>query len=210
MSFDPFGTAPDALPRPSRRRFVQGLAAGGAVAGLGLWPRPSWALKSPGNPTCSPAPSSTWSIGETPVNFTGRTRTAITVNGSLPAPMLRWREGTRSTLRVSQRVARAFHPRPRDLDSLARHPAAGQHGRRAGPELQRHPSAARRYHYRFDVRQGGTYWYHSHSAFQEQAGLYGALVIDPRRARAVRVSTATTSCCSPTGPTSIPPRCSRG
>jgi CopA family copper-resistance protein len=35
------------------------------------------------------------------------------------------------------------------------------------------------YHYRFDINQGGTYWYHSHSAFQEQAGLYGALVIDP-------------------------------
>ncbi|WP_441005105.1 multicopper oxidase domain-containing protein, partial [Novilysobacter viscosus] len=35
------------------------------------------------------------------------------------------------------------------------------------------------YPYRFDVIQGGTYWYHSHSAFQEQAGVYGALVIDP-------------------------------
>src|SRR3546814_7244720 len=35
------------------------------------------------------------------------------------------------------------------------------------------------YHYRFDVRQGGTYWYHSHSAFQEQAGLYGSIIIDP-------------------------------
>src|SRR3546814_2901083 len=35
------------------------------------------------------------------------------------------------------------------------------------------------YHYRFDERQGGTYWYHSHSAFQEQAGLYGSIIIDP-------------------------------
>jgi CopA family copper-resistance protein len=36
------------------------------------------------------------------------------------------------------------------------------------------------YVYRFHVRQGGTYWYHSHSAFQEQLGLYGALIIEPR------------------------------
>src|SRR3546814_13493355 len=35
------------------------------------------------------------------------------------------------------------------------------------------------YHYRFNVVQGGTYWYHSHTAFQEQAGLYGPLVIEP-------------------------------
>src|SRR5690606_26946345 len=35
------------------------------------------------------------------------------------------------------------------------------------------------YHYRFDVGQAGTYWYHSHSGFQEQGGLYGPLVIDP-------------------------------
>ena len=36
------------------------------------------------------------------------------------------------------------------------------------------------YTYKFTVRQGGTYWYHSHSGFQEQLGLYGPLVIDPR------------------------------
>ena len=34
--------------------------------------------------------------------------------------------------------------------------------------------------YRFDVRQSGTYWYHSHSRFQEQIGLYGPIVIEPR------------------------------
>ena len=48
------------------------------------------------------------------------------------------------------------------------------------------------YHYRFTVRQAGTYWYHSHSAFQEQAGLYGPAGHRPDRARALRLSTATT------------------
>ena len=33
------GLGPDALPKPSRRRFIQGMAAGGAIAGLGLWPK---------------------------------------------------------------------------------------------------------------------------------------------------------------------------
>ena len=65
------------------------------------------------------------------------------------------------------------------------------------------------YHYRFDVRQAGTYWYHSHSAFQEQAGLYGALIIDPARTRAVRVRPRLRGAAHATGPTSIRPRCSR-
>lgn len=34
--------------------------------------------------------------------------------------------------------------------------------------------------YRFDVKQSGTYWYHSHSGFQEQTGLYGAIIVDPK------------------------------
>ena len=75
----------------SRRRFVQGLAGGGVAAGLGLWPLS-------GRAGASVAPQATLygnnfhlQIGETPVNFTGKARTAITVNHSLPAPTLRWR-----------------------------------------------------------------------------------------------------------------------
>src|ERR1044072_8480376 len=69
---------------PSRRRFVQGLMLGGAVSSLGLWPRTSWALKSPAQPQVLAGTEFDLVIGETPMNFTGRTRTAITVNGSLP------------------------------------------------------------------------------------------------------------------------------
>ena len=74
----------------SRRRFVKGLATGGALAGL--WPRQLWALKSPGHPTVLAGTDFRLSINETPVNFTGKPRSAVTVNGSLPAPLLRWRE----------------------------------------------------------------------------------------------------------------------
>ena len=99
MSSDSFGRA-EGLSVPSRRLFVQGLAAGGAVAALGLWPRSSWAVQAEGVPNVLSGTDFDLTIGETPMNFTGATRTAITVNGSIPAPLLRWREGTTVNLRV--------------------------------------------------------------------------------------------------------------
>jgi len=88
----------------SRRQFVHGLAAGGALFGLGLWPKPVWALKSHGQKTVLAGTEFDLSIGETPLNFTGATRTGITVNGSVPAPLLRWREGDTVNLRVSNKL----------------------------------------------------------------------------------------------------------
>jgi FtsP/CotA-like multicopper oxidase with cupredoxin domain len=117
----------------SRRRFIQGMAAGGAVAGLGLWPRQTWALKSPGQPNVLSGTQFDLSIGEAPMNFTGRTRNAVTVNGSLPGPILRWREGDTVTLRVS-------NSGPGEDASIHWHgillPA--KHGWRAGADLPRH------------------------------------------------------------------------
>ena len=178
MSSDSFGRPADGPFQPSRRRFVQGLAAGGTVAGLGLWPRTSWAMKSPGQLTVLSGTEFDLAIGETLVNFTGRTRPAITVNGSLPAPLLRWREGTTVNLRVSN----ALPP-----NSIHGHETSIHwHGILLPANMDGVPGLSfdgigrgETYHYRFQVKQGGTYWYHSHSAFQEQAGLYGPLVIDP-------------------------------
>lgn len=65
------------------------------------------------------------------------------------------------------------------------------------------------YLYRFRVRQSGTYWYHSHSGFQEQGGMYGPLIIDPIEPEPFAL-TATTWCSCPTGPTWTRPGCSRG
>src|SRR3546814_14058922 len=101
MSCDSFGRAVDGLLKPSRRRFVQGLAAGGAIAGLGLWPKSSWAVQAQGLPNVLSGPEFDLTIGETPANFTGVTRPAITVNGSIPAPPLRWRAGTTVHQRLS-------------------------------------------------------------------------------------------------------------
>jgi len=161
---------------PSRRRFVQGLAAGGAVAGLGLWPPPGRAAT--GYPNVLSGTEFDLVIGETPMDFTGRVRPAVTVNGSLPAPLLRWREGTTVNLRVTNALPPgSIHGHetsihwhgillPANMDGVPGLSFAGIH-------------PGETYHYRFDVRQAGTYWYHSHSAFQEQSGLYGPLVIDP-------------------------------
>jgi CopA family copper-resistance protein len=163
---------------PSRRRFIQGLAAGGAVAGFGLWPRQTWALKSPGQPNVLSGTQFDLSIGEMPMNFTGRTRSAVTVNGSLPGPLLRWREGDTVNLRVANALPHgSIHGHdtsihwhglllPANMDGV---PGISFNGIPRGEAYQ----------YQFRVHQGGTYWYHSHSAYQEQAGLYGAIVIDP-------------------------------
>jgi CopA family copper-resistance protein len=111
-------------------------------------------------------------IGETPMNFTGSPKVAITVNGSVPAPLLRWREGDTVTLRVANTLGEdaSIHWHgillPANMDGV---PGLSFHGIRPGET----------YVYRFEVRQAGTYWYHSHSGFQEQRGLYGPLVIEP-------------------------------
>ncbi|WP_425479563.1 copper resistance system multicopper oxidase [Stenotrophomonas chelatiphaga] len=164
--------------QPSRRLFVQGLAAGGVVAGAAATGLPSRAFAAAG-PALATAPQVLGqahielAIGESAANFTGRTRPAITVNGSLPAPILRWREG--QTVDIHVRNTLAHHPTsihwhgillPANMDGV---PGLSFNGIAPGEA----------YHYRFTLKQSGTYWYHSHSMFQEQAGLYGALIIDP-------------------------------
>jgi CopA family copper-resistance protein len=177
MSFDAFRRPADGSPSLARRRFVQGLAAGGAVAGLGFWPKVALARGAVGNANTLSGTEFDLSIGETPVNFTGRVRPGITVNGTVPAPILRWREGTTVNLRVANALpAGSIHGHmtsihwhgillPANMDGVPGLSFDGIHRGEA-------------YQYRFDVRQNGTYWYHSHSAFQEQAGLYGAIVVD--------------------------------
>ena len=159
----------------SRRRFVQGLALGGVVAGSGLW-RASGALAAVPRTLAANELRGTdlsLAIGRSTVDFTGRARSAVTVNGSLPAPILRWREGDTVSIRVANTLAdemTSIHWHgillPSNMDGV---PGLSFDGIAPGEAFQ----------YRFQLRQSGTYWYHSHSLFQEQAGLYGALVIDP-------------------------------
>ncbi|RKS28615.1 CopA family copper-resistance protein [Pseudomonas sp. WPR_5_2] len=157
----------------SRRTFVKGLTAGGLLGGLGLWRTPVWAITSPGEPQMLAGSDFELFIGETPVNITGNPRTAMTINGSLPGPLLRWREGDTVTVRVKNRLKdnTSIHWHgillPANMDGV---PGLSFKGIEPGGQ----------YVYQFKVRQNGTYWYHSHSGLQEQAGVYGPLVIDAR------------------------------
>lgn len=171
MSFDPPFSHGSTASGLSRRRFVQGLALGG-IAASGLWRNDARAAAQANTPVLRES-SQSLQIGRLPVNFTGRPRSAITINQSLPAPTLRWREGDTVSVRVrnaltDQPTSVHWHGLllPANMDGV---PGMSFDGIAPGQE----------YHYRFALRQSGTYWYHSHSMFQEQSGLYGAIVIDP-------------------------------
>lgn len=168
------GLLPPGFPALTRRQFVLGTAAGAALVCSGL-----------GRPLAAAVPTQALSgrafdltIDRTPVNYTGKDRLAVTVNGTLPAPILRWREGDDVTLRVHNRLDEdtSIHWHglilPSAMDGVPGI-SEGFHGIHPGETFT----------YRFPVRQSGTYWYHGHSGFQEQLGLYGAIIIDPAEPR---------------------------
>ena len=163
-----------AVPDLPRRRFVQGLAAGGLLLGLPSAIKPVWANAAATATGSAPVLQGTefdLVIAETPVNFTGTPRMATTINGSIPAPTLHWREGDTVTIRVTNRlpVDTSIHWHgillPFDMDGV---PGISFKGIPPGETFT----------YRFKVEQTGTYWYHSHSGMQEQTGMYGAIVIE--------------------------------
>jgi len=154
----------------SRRRFVTGAAAGSALLGLGISPGAAASTRRPN--TTLRGSSFDIDIGFKTVNYTGRERTATTFNGLVPGPVLRWREGERVTLRVTNNLAHdsSIHWHGMILEAhMDGVPGISFDGIKPGTTFT----------YQFDVRQNGTFWYHSHSDFQEQTGLYGAIVIDP-------------------------------
>ena len=161
----------------SRRTFVKGLFAGGALASFGevLSAQPGRRQE----PETLRGTSFDLAIRDTAMNFTGSPRIAQTINGSIPGPLLRWREGDTVTLRVRNELDEdaSIHWHgiilPANMDGV---PGLSFHGIRSGET----------YPYRFPVRQSGTYWYHSHSGFQEQRGVYGPLVIEPREPDPIR------------------------
>ena len=102
----------------------------------------------------------------------GRTGRSILVNGQLPAPLLRWREGDDVTLRVTNNlnVDTSIHWHgillPYEMDGV---PGVTFPGIKPGETFT----------YEFPLKQAGTYWYHSHSGLQEQMGHYGPIIIEP-------------------------------
>ncbi len=165
----------------SRRTFVKGLAFSGAAASLGVVPRLAWARPQARQDLAVLSGTGfNLRIGETEVNLTGRSRTALTINDSLPGPLLRWKEGETVTLDVANALDEdtSIHWHgiilPANMDGVPGFSFSGIH-------------PGQSYRYRFTVKQHGTYWYHSHSGFQEQQGVYGPLVIEPREPEPFRV-----------------------
>jgi len=146
--------------------------ASGVIAGFDLWRWPALAMKSIAEPTALTGNHFDLVIDETAVNFTGMSAVATTINGSIPGPLLRWREGDTVTISVTNRlkVPTSIHwhgiRSPADMDGV---PGLSFPGIAAGETFT----------YRIPVKQRGTYWYHSHSRFRQQTGHYGPLIIDP-------------------------------
>ncbi|MQA67383.1 MAG: copper resistance system multicopper oxidase [Alphaproteobacteria bacterium] len=121
-----------------------------------------------------PAAAGTYSltIEKKTVNFTGRDREAMTINGQVPGPTLRFKEGEDVTIHVTNKldVDSSIHWHgfilPYQMDGV---PGISFPGIKPGETFT----------YRFKVRQSGTYWYHSHSGMQEQQGMYGPVIIEP-------------------------------
>jgi FtsP/CotA-like multicopper oxidase with cupredoxin domain len=155
----------------TRRRFIEGLGGSALLLGAG---RVGALAEAPQRQVLRGSQFELW-VDELPVNYTGARRLATAINGQLPAPLLRWRQGDAVTIRVTNRlkVQSSIHWHgvilPADMDGV---PGLSFPGIGPGESFL----------YRFTVAQHGTYWYHAHSRFQEQVGLYGPIVIEPRDA----------------------------
>ena len=161
--------------RIDRRTLVRGTAAlfGGAMLGDLV---PAWAQAGTGGlqpaPEILSGPEIALSIGHSSFSTGGRSGHAVTVNGSLPAPLIRLKEGQDVHLSVTNTLDEdsSIHWHglivPFQFDGV---PGISFPGIKPGQTFD----------YRFKVRQAGTYWYHSHSNMQEAIGLFGPIVIDP-------------------------------
>ncbi|MEE4112467.1 MAG: copper resistance system multicopper oxidase [Desulfobacteraceae bacterium] len=161
----------------TRRDFIKAAGAGLFVAGLKFaLPLPVWAF-SAGRGIEQMAPENRYdlTIGYSPIQIDGRRGTATAINGSVPGPLVHLREGEDVALNVTNNLMDTEHSSihwhgilvPFRMDGV---PGVNFNGIQPGET----------YEYRYRVKQAGTYWYHSHSRFQEQTGTYGPLIIEPK------------------------------
>ncbi|MSN27395.1 MAG: multicopper oxidase domain-containing protein [Geobacter sp.] len=112
-------------------------------------------------------------IAQQDLDITGTVRPAMTVNGGIPGPTLRFTEGDLARIRVHNTMSVE--------SSIHWHGLLVPPGMDGVPLISFPPIAAgATFTYEFPIRQNGTYWYHSHTNMQEQSGVYGAIVIEPR------------------------------
>ncbi|MDE0878829.1 MAG: copper resistance system multicopper oxidase [Sphingomonas bacterium] len=159
-----------------RRGLLRGAGRAAAGVGLAAW-LPAWAQGVSAG-IVAPLPSVSGErialrIARQPLIVDGRRTDAIGINGVVPGPLIRLREGQDVTLSVTNGLS--------DEDS-----SIHWHGLLVPAQYDGVPGISfpgiapgATFDYRFRVRQAGTYWYHSHSGLQEQEGLYGPIVIDP-------------------------------
>lgn len=138
---------------------------------------------TPGNANSNPGSRGTVRydlyVGDTLINYTGRKRMAMAINGSIPAPTLYFTEGDTAEIYVhnTMKMETSIHWHglilPNQYDGVS--------------WLTTRPIGPGETHlYRFPLVQNGTYWYHSHTMFQEQSGMYGAFVIRKREQPATK------------------------
>jgi len=157
----------------SRRGFFQGIAGAGVAALVAGKFNQAGAETIAHSPAILTGTHFDLAINHDLVDFTGRRVKAIKINGSLPGPTLKWREGDTVTVAVTNHLPEAT--------------SIHWHGIRVPAEMDGVPGLSfagigpgETFIYRIPVVQNGTYWYHSHSGSQEQIGLIGALIIEPQ------------------------------
>ncbi len=164
----------NSLSDPGRRTFVRSLASVAALASL---PMPAWASGKMGGPLRNgmdevSGPNVHLHIADGMFRTGNRSGHGIGLNGTIPGPLIRLREGTRANLMIHNMLSEdsSVHWHglllPFQFDGV---PGLSFPGIKPGGNFTAE----------FDVRQSGTYWYHSHSGLQEQMGHYGPIIIDP-------------------------------
>lgn len=109
-------------------------------------------------------------VKDTTVNFTGKLKRAIAVNGQIPMPTLTFTEGDTAEIVV--------HNELNETTSLHWHGLQLPNKEDGVPYLTQMPIEPHTtYTYRFPIIQNGTHWYHSHSGLQEQIGMYGSFIM---------------------------------
>tara|TARA_R110001592_G_C13171500_1_gene749900 strand:+ start:1509 stop:3317 length:1809 start_codon:yes stop_codon:yes gene_type:complete len=171
-------------PPLTRRKFLSYSGAAAIAAGTSsLLPLPSWARQSSHsgytdlNGIKDIEPSNLYNLNMDYVPFTvhGRKGNATAINGTVPGPLIKLKEGERVKLNVTNSMMDTKHSSIHWHGILLPFPMDGVPGVNfAGIK------PGETYEYEYDVVQAGTYWYHSHSAFQEQTGAYGPLIIEPK------------------------------
>lgn len=163
----------ESMPDPSRRRFLQSAGAGTLTASLQRFaPAYAWANALGQAPKGAEPDAIDLVIKKEKISIGGKEASATLINGTIPGPVLRFREGQKVTVRLTNHLQEttSIHWHgvlvPFEMDGA---PGVSFPGVRPGETFT----------YRYTLRQSGTYWYHSHSAMQEQTGVFGPYIIDP-------------------------------